>query len=82
MAETCCYDFTVAVAGQTLLTLVMFVCMECVCQEGSTEDDVIFAVKDQAGGMVINTSTSSFSHSMAISLWVLYVFDFTHPRAS
>ena len=33
LAQTCSYDFTVTVAGQTLLALVMFFCMECECQE-------------------------------------------------
>ena len=66
--------------GQTLLAFVMPFYRECKCKKGSAEDDVVFAVNQNDGMVIIAIRRLGLlAHYGDCTAVMVFVFDITHP---
>ena len=83
-AQVCFYGCIASVCVQTLFVILMPFCVECEGQEGPSEGDVVFVMKNQTLAAVVN----SIRHLALFGLYgdfnamMVFVFDLKHPSGA
>jgi len=81
-AQNCFYFCAYALLVQTLLVILMPLCTECECKQGSCEGDVTFEMKNPTIGMVMTAVryVALFGLYGGFSAVIVSVFTLEHPK--